>query len=954
MAKSVKTLNRFDAGIVSGPNSRDISDEAATIIEGWDPSKIGALEPIGQYGDATAPSYGKIFANVTGYQEGSGANMKGYGYGLHQFRTSHGSLYKHIHNSLHDTTGVHTGVDTSAISSFGSSSSALSGRQGNYIYTLFCGHHGVPQASVIADEYVESTAEGPHIWFHQYNIDDPSEANNGWYQLLRYLSKGEGSWQPDGGFELVNAGQFESALTIFQDSDNVGAWGDNPGAFRSYKPKFIDINGGVYIYDSNKWHSTYFLKYLQHAVQTNTTMASDNPSYEDYSQHYHKADQWVYVRARFAKPDLHQLDSVTSGISDFTDVVNDTGLWYITSTYPGYTITNKMPDEASELGENATTWLSGGAIGFGWKNNEDGGWTHGGPIRMWLCYVYDNDQEGPMESVELKHYPGWHSTDEPAMTLRLIFLKAGISSHAGNNLGKGRYTEGSPRICGQKIYYQYPGGGLNTEGTAQDNGIFLLLHVDYERGYRISGSDGWSPFENTFHENGSGLSLDISYIDPPTFEDFVTENGYFPGEEIYAHYGTAIWHKSRLFAGDIVQKGAAFPDRILKSVVGKPDVLPESNYIDLTGVDSERVIHLEAEGNTLYAFKLTNLYSIDISNMDEESLKTEHTGLGISTYNHCVKTPHGIAFVNASGIFNIKDDKLENLMIEEGVEKVNINVFRERTGWGSSPIDEPRGHLLYEQSNDKLIFVVNSKVGGNHPGDVFIYHFGTKSWTYGKNSFPQSVDSNKYSCSNAILDWQNRILIAGNDASSVQAGETAPAASIGDWDNNISWDAGGIGTAHNGSADLKFFHWQEFDGESLDEFNIEQNGLNWKSKDFDLGTLGAKKTLRKLYVTYKAKGSGDLHLHIKYSVDGDATLHTFKDNATYKDKIDNAVGYTTAAGLKKTDNKFRTIELRPNDRTAAKKFNTISVTLTNSTGVTPKAQLNVDDISIIYRTHSVK
>ena len=49
MAKSVKTLNRFDAGIVSGPNSRDIWDEAAMIIEGWDPSKVGALEPIGQY-----------------------------------------------------------------------------------------------------------------------------------------------------------------------------------------------------------------------------------------------------------------------------------------------------------------------------------------------------------------------------------------------------------------------------------------------------------------------------------------------------------------------------------------------------------------------------------------------------------------------------------------------------------------------------------------------------------------------------------------------------------------------------------------------------------------------------------------------------------------------------------------------------------------------------------------
>ena len=958
MAKSAKTLNRFDAGLVAGPNPRDISDEAASILEGFDPSKIGALQPVGEYIDAVTPGFEKIFATILGVDEGSGAR-EGYGYGLSQFRSDKTNLAKHFPLAMHDTTGVHSPI-VSADADYNN----LVASNGDIVYTILVGAMGTMSAdeqagTVVGDEYT-----GPHVFIHYHNLDNAGDALNGWH-TLSYL-KAAGIWKTSetpwtaleavtsnyNGTQFVQSdtgeGDYETSLSNRQwdHKSDLGVGGEES----LYKPKFLLIDGAVHIYDSTKYNPPFYLGYVQNGITANNNSGS---------QQYWKSDYWHFGRNVFSQPRLKgDLESechywAQNNQGNYSNRQNQGQYWYLNSISNG---NNLYDRDANQLGGGShLIWPAGGAITTKWSDNADGGWTHAGKVEFGLCYVYDKDQEGPMTFMRCGRYEPGEASGPTGETCELKFNFAwagGSSVMAGNSdeyTGAGKHTEGGPRMTGMKVYYQYANGV--EDGDVASEGLFLLCHFDFEKGYRISGTDVWKKVDIGGQVDSIDGSDDVYannafthiFLDPPTFEDFVTENGYLPGQETRAHYATAVWHKARLFAGNIRQRGADYPDRILKSPIGKPDVLPEENYIDLTGSDAEEIIHLEAEGDNLYVFKQRNLYVVDIATLDEEKLKEEFIGLGVPSYNHVVKTSEGICFANGSGVFLVKDAKVTNLLVEEGVEKVELDDYRTMTGFNGT-IQNPRGNLIYEPSNNKLIFIVNGRAGQSTSGNALIYHFGTKSWTLAKDVFPQSVASDKYACTNFILDWSNRILTAGNDAGTVMAAEVA--------------SPSGIGTNYNGCAEAKLFLWKEFESDSTySGTTIAQNSLNWSSKDFDLGTLGAKKSLKKLYITYRAHGTGDLHLHPKYTIDAGDTLYTFENNSKYSDRTaDSAdtIGYTAAGGLKGTDGDFRTIELKPANKIEAKKFNTIKIHLTNSTGASPRTLLNIDDITMIYRTHTVK
>ena len=154
---------------------------------------------------------------------------------------------------------------------------------------------------------------------------------------------------------------------------------------------------------------------------------------------------------------------------------------------------------------------------------------------------------------------------------------------------------------------------------------------------------------------------------------------------------------------------------------------------------------------------------------------------------------------------------------------------------------------------------------------------------------------------------------------------------------------------------LKGFVWEER-GE-LDAENIDTNGLNWSSKDFDFENLGAKKTIKKVYLTYSAYGTSDTNIMMKYSIDGDAsTLHDFSEDSKFDDKTGEEDGYTLTSngGLKGTDGEFRTIELLPSVKAACRKINSIQLHMFNPGGVVNTRELNIDDMTIIFKEYSTK
>ena len=562
-----------------------------------------------------------------------------------------------------------------------------------------------------------------------------------------------------------------------------------------------------------------------------------------------------------------------------------------------------------------------------------GGWlVDSGAVTFYASYVYDGTQEGPASSILGSYYPGHGNGPDVNSLLQIHIAFASASPVDDTVLGSWANRCPGPRQSGMKVYYSY-GNPIDPDGDAVgDPGVYLLFELDHEKGIRISGDDTW----REMRKNGD---IFHSFLDPPELEDFLTENGYRPGQKTTASFATALFAKNRTWAGNIQIGGKNYPDRIIKSPVGKPDIFPEENFIDITGADGDEIVHMEFNADELIVFKKRSMYVVDISEMDEEKLKSTHPGMGITSYQHACVTPHGVAFANPGGIFLYTDSEVENLLIEEGVDKISNETWKLETNWNTDIWDNGKLDMEYSLDNDKLLVLMNIIPGQDQAGDIFSYHFQNKSWTKGRDVMPQSFTNSKYYCTNLIKDYQNRLLVGAIDHDDTLSGIPVPSYYITPQTRTLF--------------NMKFFQWDEALRGS--KASIPRNTLKWTSRDMDFGGVGSKKSITKVYVTYKIAGFANSFIKVQYSVDGNPNIkYEFDTISTFDDKLGEENAYDVVSGLKCTNSIFRTVELIPADRAQAKKLNSFQLHLSNPNGITTKENLNFDDFTIIYKEHTTK
>ncbi len=110
------------------------------------------------------------------------------------------------------------------------------------------------------------------------------------------------------------------------------------------------------------------------------------------------------------------------------------------------------------------------------------------------------------------------------------------------------------------------------------------------------------------------------------------------------------------------------------------------------------------------------------------------------------------------------------------------------------------------------------------------------------------------------------------------------------------------------------------------------------TKDFDFGAPGVRKKIYKVYITYQS-GNSTTNVQVKYGINGDTTpTETFKDG-------DNFASNELAAA-----NGWQVAELKPS--TSIKDCKSFQLAITCD-GAVPAA-FEIDDITIIYRTKSIK
>jgi hypothetical protein len=359
-----------------------------------------------------------------------------------------------------------------------------------------------------------------------------------------------------------------------------------------------------------------------------------------------------------------------------------------------------------------------------------------------------------------------------------------------------------------------------------------------------------------------------------------------------------------------MQDGELHGDRMLKSPIGKYNLLPKSNFIDVAINDGDEITGLAYYKDKILQFKKQKVFVINVSG-DYEFLEDTFENVGVELQTCITTTPHGICWVNKKGCYLYNGKKIVNLI--DGLIQPT-SAYAQITGnyWVSSDSGKTPS-VSYIQQNDSILvkfdiasFDELAKAGG------ISYHFPTESWSFHSRAFSGNTSTNPCpDITNMITDVNGDILYYIKD------------------DSIKKWTTTPLGT---GAA--KSFYWT--------------------SKDFTFGDIAARKKIYKVYITYKTDDGEDSGVAVKAAVNGSMINGNFP--VTFNASTSVFAGTSTAcygsSTLNETDGIWKTAELKFS--TPSEVNNIYSLQLQIGTGGNVHTSFEVNDISIVYRTKNIK
>tara|TARA_R110002012_G_scaffold145026_3_gene303323 strand:- start:641 stop:3322 length:2682 start_codon:yes stop_codon:yes gene_type:complete len=340
-------------------------------------------------------------------------------------------------------------------------------------------------------------------------------------------------------------------------------------------------------------------------------------------------------------------------------------------------------------------------------------------------------------------------------------------------------------------------------------------------------------------------------------------------------------------------------DKMVRSLPNKFDIFPISESVDVTINDGESIVALVEFNDRILQFKERTLYVINAS-QDMEFLEDKLDYRGIAHRASVFKTEYGVVWVNKNGCFYYDGRKVNDLLQKDGRPLIK------QSDWENFLGTYP---LVGYSPKKKQIIVVDdisnntNGAGSASDGSCFIYDMITTSWVKGHTgTFDATAKTN------FIIDWNGDLLHASSD----QTNDSVGAVELYKWD-----DAADTST-----------------------------GYSLETKDLDFGAPSQKKSIKKVYLTYKGDGTS---VTTQYRINGDkdtvaAFYRTQADGST-----DNTNSDTTPLLNVGTDD-WVCAELKP----VAGSVTCNSFALTLGTGGTVAADFEINDISIVYRPKTIK
>ena len=327
---------------------------------------------------------------------------------------------------------------------------------------------------------------------------------------------------------------------------------------------------------------------------------------------------------------------------------------------------------------------------------------------------------------------------------------------------------------------------------------------------------------------------------------------------------------------------------MVRSLPNKFDIFPISESVDVAINDGEDIIALVEFNDRILQFKDKTLYVINVG-QDIEFLEDKLPYRGVSHKASVFKTEYGVVWANKNGCYYYDGRKINDLLQKQGRPMIKQSTWESFVGTPLVGYDPRR----------KQVIVVDD-IGASKEGDCYIYDMITQSWVKGVGVFPDTIKSN------FAIDSDGKLIYH----------------------------------SHDGSSTSLFKEWTDTKTQTLPKII---------TKDIDFGSPSQKKSVKKVYLTFRGDAS---NIEIYYGIDGvEPSTLTFNKITSETDGSSANADHSTASKCIPFDagtTDWLCAELKPSAGSVT--CNSFRIKI-DGTAVT---DFEVNDISVVYRPKSIK
>ena len=466
---------------------------------------------------------------------------------------------------------------------------------------------------------------------------------------------------------------------------------------------------------------------------------------------------------------------------------------------------------------------------------------------------------------------------------------------------------------------------------------YLQFYIDTKKGRAYSTTSNYSTYgirdeanKNYAFTLPKEKMLNYNEVDSYESQTLVSQN--LKASELVCDYKAAVVANNRLYVGNIRQDGTHLPDRMLKSPIGKYNILPKSNFIDVAINDGDEITALEYYKDKLLQYKKRKVFVINTSG-DFEFLEDTFDNVGVQAPYQVCKTPFGIAWANQSGLYLYNGESLVNL-IKNKIPNNQNDAIIPNNFWKFSDDSESNLKPLVGYDNITKDIVIKrgltTDVSTVSVPDGYVYNLEAGNWYFTFKSMNGiSVHAYSPNCSNFATDSKGNLMLYTLANSSLS------------------------GIANNLNDILKWQHAKATDealcnrlGETGADINAKP--LYFTTKDYTFGAINSRDKIYKVYITYKsmnsASSSTDSKILVKYATNGSGSFTgTFDDTST---------NYSASTGL--TGSTIWTTAVLKPSSSINNIFSLQLQFIFDGSGSLPAPEFEINDISIIYRPKRIK